>query len=635
MTPYIDIQHLSKRFGDLELFTDISFSISEGQHVGLIARNGSGKSTLLDILCGLEDYEAGQIVTKRGLRIGYLRQSPAYDPEMSVIDACFSQAGEVYRLISRYEQCLQTPGHPGLDELIEEMERREAWDFELRAKQILTKLHITDFHQPVGQLSGGQLKRVALANVLLSDPDLLILDEPTNHLDVGMTEWLESFLTRGGTTLLMVTHDRYFLERVCGVILELDDRQIYTYRGSYAYYLEKRAQRVSATNANIARAQNLYRRELDWMRRMPCARGTKARYRKEAFRELEQQARRKMEEKAARITVQSGYIGSKIFEAEYVSKSYPATASGEDGHDTVILKDFYYNFARFEKMGIVGGNGTGKSTFIRLLLGLEKPDAGRFVIGETVRFGYFSQEGMPFDDDMKVIDAVRREAETIDLGGGRRLTAMQFLTHFLFPPARQQDYIRKLSGGERRRLQLCIVLMRNPNFLVLDEPTNDLDIATLQTLEEYLVDFRGCVIVVSHDRYFMDKVVDHLLVFHGAGAITDFPGNYTQYRAWAELPENAPAAPEDERASQGKTPPQRPTRTSSKRRLTFAEQKELTALGEDIERLEAEQHAIEDALAGGQLSVEEITTHSKRLPVLMQELDEKSTRWLELSLINS
>lgn len=635
MTPYIDIQHLSKRFGDLELFTDISFSISEGQHVGLIARNGSGKSTLLDILCGLEDYEAGQIVTKRGLRIGYLRQSPAYDPEMSVIDACFSQAGEVYRLISRYEQCLQTPGHPGLDELIEEMERREAWDFELRAKQILTKLHITDFHQPVGQLSGGQLKRVALANVLLSDPDLLILDEPTNHLDVGMTEWLESFLTRGGTTLLMVTHDRYFLERVCGVILELDDRQIYTYRGSYAYYLEKRAQRVSATNANIARAQNLYRRELDWMRRMPCARGTKARYRKEAFRELEQQARRKMEEKAARITVQSGYIGSKIFEAEYVSKSYPATASGEDGHDTVILKDFYYNFARFEKMGIVGGNGTGKSTFIRLLLGLEKPDAGRFVIGETVRFGYFSQEGMPFDDDMKVIDAVRREAETIDLGGGRRLTAMQFLTHFLFPPARQQDYIRKLSGGERRRLQLCIVLMRNPNFLVLDEPTNDLDIATLQTLEEYLVDFRGCVIVVSHDRYFMDKVVDHLLVFHGAGAITDFPGNYTQYRAWAELPENAPTSPEDERASQGKNPTQRPTRTSSKRRLTFAEQKELTALGEDIERLEAEQHAIEDALAGGQLSVEEITTHSKRLPVLMQELDEKSTRWLELSLINS
>ena len=635
MTPYIDIQHLSKRFGDLELFTDISFSISEGQHVGLIARNGSGKSTLLDILCGLEDYEAGQIVTKRGLRIGYLRQSPAYDPEMSVIDACFSQAGEVYRLISRYEQCLQAPGHPGLDELIEEMERREAWDFELRAKQILTKLHITDFHQPVGQLSGGQLKRVALANVLLSDPDLLILDEPTNHLDVGMTEWLESFLTRGGTTLLMVTHDRYFLERVCGVILELDDRQIYTYRGSYAYYLEKRAQRVSATNANIARAQNLYRRELDWMRRMPCARGTKARYRKEAFRELEQQARRKMEEKAARITVQSGYIGSKIFEAEYVSKSYPATASGEDGHDTVILKDFYYNFARFEKMGIVGGNGTGKSTFIRLLLGLEKPDAGRFVIGETVRFGYFSQEGMPFDDDMKVIDAVRREAETIDLGGGRRLTAMQFLTHFLFPPARQQDYIRKLSGGERRRLQLCIVLMRNPNFLVLDEPTNDLDIATLQTLEEYLVDFRGCVIVVSHDRYFMDKVVDHLLVFHGAGAITDFPGNYTQYRAWAELPENAPAVPEDERASREKTPTQRPTRTSSKRRLTFAEQKELTALGEDIERLEAEQHAIEDALAGGQLSVEEITTHSKRLPVLMQELDEKSTRWLELSLINS
>lgn len=633
MTPYIDIQHLSKRFGDLELFTDISFSVSEGQHIGLIARNGTGKSTLLDILCGLEDYEAGQIVMKRDLKIGYLRQSPAYDPEMSVIDACFSQAGEVYRLISRYEQCLQTPGNPGLDELIEEMERREAWDFELRAKQILTKLHITDFHQPVGQLSGGQLKRVALANVLLSEPDLLVLDEPTNHLDVGMTEWLESYLTRGGTTLLMVTHDRYFLERVCGVILELDDRQIFTYRGNYAYYLEKRAERISTTNANIARAQNLYRRELEWMRRMPCARGTKAKYRKDAFRELEQQARRKIEEQAARITVQSGYIGSKIFEAEYVSKAYPATAPDADRPSTIILKDFYYNFARFEKMGIVGGNGTGKSTFVRLLLGMEKPDSGRFVIGDTVRFGYFAQEGMLFDDDMKVIDAVRREAETIDLGGGRRLTAMQLLTHFLFPPARQQDYIRKLSGGERRRLQLCVVLMRNPNFLVLDEPTNDLDIATLQTLEEYLVDFRGCVIVVSHDRYFMDKVVDHLLVFHGAGRITDFPGNYTQYRAWSELPENAPASHENERKAQGKAPAPRPARTQTKRRLTFAEKKELAALEGDIERLEAEQRDVESALASGQLSVEEITAHSKRLPLLMQELDEKSMRWLELSEI--
>lgn len=610
------------------LFDDISFSVAEGQHVGLIAKNGAGKSTLLGILSGQEDYDSGEITFRNDLRVGYLQQTPHYDPALSVIDACFSQAGELSDLISRYERCLDTPGNPGLAELIDEMERREAWDFELRAKQILTKLDITEFSKPVGQLSGGQLKRVALANVLLTDPDLLILDEPTNHLDIDMIEWLEGYLRRNNKALLMVTHDRYFLDRVCSVILELDEKSLYAYRGNYEYYLEKREERIAATNANIARANNLYRKELDWMRRMPCARGTKARYRKEAFVELEQQAKRRTEERAARLEVKSGYIGSKIFEAEYVSKSFPL----ENGGEKVILKDFYYNFSRYEKMGIVGGNGAGKSTFIKMLLGEVKPDEGRFVIGETVRFGYFSQDGMAFDQQMKVIDAVRRIAETIDLGGGRKLTAMQFLTHFLFPPARQQDYIYKLSGGERRRLYLCTVLMQNPNFLILDEPTNDLDIPTLQILEEYLADFKGCVIVVSHDRYFMDRVVDHLLVFKGKGKVDDFPGNYSQYRDWSELKEK-----EEEEAKKANTP-KTETKTNTwrgeqKKRLTFKEKQEMAALEVSIEALEEEKKEIEEALCSGTLSVDELTEKSKRLPQLQDELDEKSMRWLELSEI--
>lgn len=628
MTPYLDIQHLTKSIGDLVLFDDISFSVAEGQHVGLIAKNGAGKSTLLGILSGQEDYDSGEITFRNDLRVGYLQQTPHYDPALSVIDACFSQAGELSDLISRYERCLDTPGNPGLAELIDEMERREAWDFELRAKQILTKLDITEFSKPVGQLSGGQLKRVALANVLLTDPDLLILDEPTNHLDIDMIEWLEGYLQRNNKALLMVTHDRYFLDRVCSVILELDGKSLYAYRGNYEYYLEKREERIAATNANIARANNLYRKELDWMRRMPCARGTKARYRKEAFVELEQQAKRRTEERAARLEVKSGYIGSKIFEAEYVSKSFPL----ENGGEKVILKDFYYNFSRYEKMGIVGGNGAGKSTFIKMLLGEVKPDEGRFVIGETVRFGYFSQDGMAFDQQMKVIDAVRRIAETIDLGGGRKLTAMQFLTHFLFPPARQQDYIYKLSGGERRRLYLCTVLMQNPNFLILDEPTNDLDIPTLQILEEYLADFKGCVIVVSHDRYFMDRVVDHLLVFKGEGQVDDFPGNYSQYRDWSELKEK-----EEEEAKKANTP-KTETKTNTwrgeqKKRLTFKERQEMAALEVSIEALEEEKKEIEEALCSGTLSVDELTEKSKRLPLLQDELDEKSMRWLELSEI--
>ena len=580
MTPILDIQNLTKTIGSLELFNNISFSVSEGQHVGLIARNGTGKSTLLNILHGDEDYDSGNIIFRRDITVGYLEQSPRYEAGMSVIDACFSKAGELSTLISSYEQCLATPGNPGLEQLIEEMERCQAWDFEQRAKQILTKLDIREYNKPIAQLSGGQLKRVALANALLTNPDLLILDEPTNHLDIGMIEWLETYLQRSSKALLMVTHDRYFLDRVCSITLELDENTLYTYRGNYEYYLEKREERLTATNANIARAQNLYRKELDWMRRMPSARGTKARYRKEAFSELEKQAKRHMEERTARLEVKSGYIGSKIFEAEYVSKKFPT----ESGEPKIILKDFYYNFSRYEKMGIVGANGTGKSTFIKMLLGKIQPDSGRFVIGQTVRFGYFSQEDIPFDKQKKVIDAVREIAETIDLGGGRHLTATQFLTHFLFPPKRQQDYIYKLSGGERRRLQLCITLMTNPNFLILDEPTNDLDIPTLQILEEYLMDFKGCVIIVSHDRYFMDKVVDHLLVFNGNGNVDDFPGNYTQYRQWLSLKEKEemPVITEKKQVVSNRNTRERP------RKLTFKERQEMTQLEKDIAVLEAE-----------------------------------------------
>lgn len=633
MTPLLDIQHLTKRFGALELFTDISFSVAEGQKVGLIAHNGAGKSTLLSILAGHEDYEEGNIVMRRDAHIAILEQQPVFNPETTVIDACFNRAGELSALISKYEQCLATPGNPGLNELIEEMERHQAWDFELRAKQILSKLQIPDYTQRVSELSGGQLKRVALANVLLADADLLVLDEPTNHLDLDMIEWLESYLQRTTKALLMVTHDRYFLDNVCENILELDDMGLYTYTGNYEYYLEKREQRISATNANIARANNLYRKELDWMRRMPCARGTKARYRKEAFYELEKRAKQRREERVARLEVKSGYIGSKIFEAEYVSKSFSARDNKGNQTEKVILKDFYYNFSRYEKMGIVGANGTGKSTFIKLLLGLQKPDSGRFVVGETVRFGYFSQDGIQFDEQDKVIDAVRKHAEFIDLGGGRHLTAMQFLGHFLFPPSRQQDYIYKLSGGEKRRLQLCTVLMKNPNFLVLDEPTNDLDIATLQILEEYLQDFKGCVIVVSHDRYFMDKVVDHLLVFKGEGEIDDFPGNYSEYREWKSLREQEEQQERELHKKESATTKQNTWGGEKKRKLSFKEKQEMQQLEADIEKLEAEKAEIESALCSGTLSVDDLTEKSKRLPVLSEELDTKSMRWLELSEI--
>ena len=592
-TPYLDVQQLTKSFGSLVLFENLSFSVAEGQKVGLIAKNGTGKSTLLSILSGKEGYDSGEIIFRRDLKVGMLEQSPAFDPAESVLDACFNHEGDPEKV--------------------------------LKAKQILTQLKIRDLNQPMGQLSGGQQKRVALANVLITDPDLLILDEPTNHLDLEMIEWLEGFLNRGNKTLLMVTHDRFFLDRVCSVILELDDQTIYTYRGNYSYYLEKRQERIDNRRAEIARANNLYRTELEWMRRMPQARGHKARYREEAFYELEKVAKQRIEERQMRLKSRNVYIGSKIFECQYVSKVFD---------DTVILKDFYYNFSRFEKMGIVGNNGTGKSTFIKMLLGMIPPDTGRFDIGDTVRFGYFSQEGLQFDEQQKVIDVVKDIAEYIDMGGGKHFSASQFLQYFLFTPEQQHNYVYKLSGGERRKLYLCTVLMKNPNFLVLDEPTNDLDIVTLQILEEYLQDFPGCVIVVSHDRYFMDKVVDHLLVFRGDGEIRDFPGNYTQYRQWSALQSQSDSAPK--KAKEPATvleAPERKDRQETKRKFTYKEKREFEQLEHDIAALEEEQRQLEEALCGGTLSVEKITEISKRLPLLKDELDEKSMRWLELSEI--
>ncbi|MBQ7425835.1 MAG: ABC-F family ATP-binding cassette domain-containing protein [Prevotella sp.] len=592
-TPYLDVQQLTKSFGSLVLFEDISFSVAEGQRVGLIAKNGTGKSTLLSILSGKEGYDSGEIIFRRDLRVGMLEQSPVFDPLESVLDACFNHEGDPEKV--------------------------------LKAKQILTQLHIRDLQQPMGQLSGGQQKRVALANVLITDPDLLILDEPTNHLDLEMIEWLEGFLSRGNKTLLMVTHDRFFLDRVCNLILELDDHTIYTYRGNYSYYLEKRQERIDNRKAEIARANNLYRTELEWMRRMPQARGHKARYREEAFYELEKVAKQRIEERQIRLKSRNVYIGSKIFECQYVSKAFD---------DKVILKDFYYNFSRFEKMGIVGNNGTGKSTFIKMLLGMVPLDNGRFDIGDTVRFGYFSQEGLQFDEQQKVIDVVKDIADYIDLGGGKHFSATQFLQYFLFTPEQQHNYVYKLSGGERRKLYLCTVLMKNPNFLVLDEPTNDLDIVTLQILEEYLQDFPGCVIVVSHDRYFMDKVVDHLLVFKGDGEIKDFPGNYTQYREWQSLQPRESSQTKDATPAKGSRQ-NREAQPIGKRKMTYKEKREFEQLEKDIEKLESEQQSIEEALCSGTLSVEELTEKSKRLPLLKDELDEKSMRWLELSEIEN
>ncbi|MBR6285404.1 MAG: ABC-F family ATP-binding cassette domain-containing protein [Bacteroidaceae bacterium] len=622
VNPYLQVEGLTKSIGDLVLFENLSFGIAEGQRVGLIAKNGTGKTTLLNILAGREDYDAGSIVFRNDLRVGYLEQSPQFAPGMSVLDACFSQSGTMVELLRKYEKCLETPGNPGLDRLMAEMEAQNAWDCEQRAKQILSQLKITNLNQPMSQLSGGQVKRVALAGILISEPDLLILDEPTNHLDLDMIEWIENYLSRTNQALLMVTHDRYFLDRVCNSIYEIDNESLYYYKGNYAYYLEKRQERIDAANQEVARAANLYRTELEWMRRMPQARGHKARYREEAFYELEKVAKRRSYESNVRLETAASYIGNKIFEADHLKLSF-------DG--LKILDDFSYVFSRYEKMGIVGSNGTGKSTFIKVLLGLQQVDSGKLDVGETVRFGYYSQEGLQFDEQMKVIDVVRDIAEVIDLGGGQRLTASQFLQHFLFPPEVQHSYVYKLSGGERRRLYLCTVLMRNPNFLVLDEPTNDLDIMTLQVLEEYLRGFKGCVIVVSHDRYFMDKVVDHLLVFNGQGDIRDFPGNYTQYRAWKENAEQAKREQEAQKQADADKDKGKRVRLNDKRKLTYKEKMEFEQLESDLETLGNEKKQIEEAMCSGTLSADEITERAKRLSELNDELEEKEMRWLELS----
>ena len=621
MSPILQVENLTKSFGDLVLFENISFGLAEGQRVGLIAKNGSGKSTLLNILSGKEGYDEGKISFRRDLRVGYLEQSPSYPEELTVLEACFHHGNTTVDLIKDYERCMETEGHPGLDELLVRMDHEKAWDYEQKAKQILSQLKIRDFNQQVKHLSGGQLKRVALANTLITEPDLLILDEPTNHLDLDMTEWLEEYLRRTNLTLLMVTHDRYFLDRVCSEIIEIDNRTIYSYKGNYSYYLEKRQERIDAKTVEVERANNLYRTELEWMRRMPQARGHKARYREEAFYELEKVAKQRFHDANVKLDVKASYIGNKIFEADHLCKAFG---------DLKILDDFSYIFARYEKMGIVGNNGTGKSTFIKILMGLVKPDSGTLDIGETVRFGYYSQDGLQFNEQMKVIDVVQDIAEVIELGNGKRLTASQFLQHFLFTPETQHSYVYKLSGGERRRLYLCTVLMRNPNFLVLDEPTNDLDIVTLQVLEEYLQGFKGCVIVVSHDRYFMDKVVDHLLVFNGGGDIRDFPGNYTQYREWKEAKARHDKEQQAVAKPQAAAKPAR-TRQDEKRRMSFKERREFEQLEKEIAELEAEKKAIEDALCSGTLSVDELTEKSKRLPQLTDLIDEKTMRWLELS----
>ena len=602
--PYLDVQNLTKRFGAEVLFDKISFSIAEGQKVGLVARNGTGKSTLMSVLMDKEGHESGDIIYRRDLKVGYLEQSPKFDPEESVLEACFNHEDDPEKV--------------------------------LKAKQILTQLHITNMDQPMGQLSGGQQKRVALANVLIDEPDFLMLDEPTNHLDLEMIEWLEGYLNRGNKTIFMVTHDRFFLDKVCNTILELDDKTIYTYRGNYAYYLEKRQERMDNLRAEIQHSKNLYRRELDWMRRQPQARGHKAKYREDAFYELEKVAKQRIEDRQVRLKASTIYIGSKIFECQYVSKAFD-----DRGKKKVILDNFYYNFARFEKMGIVGNNGTGKSTFIKMLLGEVQPDSGKFDIGETVRFGYFSQEGLKFREDQKVIDVITEIADYIDLGNGKHMTASQFLQFFLFTPEEQHNYVYKLSGGEKRKLYLCTVLMRNPNFLVLDEPTNDLDIQTLQVLEEYLQDFAGCVIVVSHDRYFMDKVVDHLLVFKGEGKIQDFPGNYTQYRDWSRLQEKDEAEKvaataknagnNNTAANDGAGTAKRDANFENKRKMSYKEKREYEQLTQEIEKLTDEQKKLEEALCSGTLSVEELTEKSKHLPEIKDELDEKEMRWLELS----
>ena len=619
-TSILQIDSLNKSFGERVLFRDVSFGISEGDKIGLIAPNGAGKTTLLNIIAGIESFDSGSVTFRNGIRVAYLDQSPSFDPQLTVLQACFASGNETALTIARYEQIIASDNHELLDGVLAQMDLLKAWDYEQRIKQVLSQLKITKVDQKMGELSGGQIKRVALANVLISEPDLIILDEPTNHLDLEMVEWLEDYLSRSSLSLLMVTHDRYFLDRVCSQILEIDQQQIFSYKGNYAYYLEKRDERLAAQTAEVDRANNLMRKELDWIRRQPQARGTKAKYRIDAFHELEEKAKRRRNEDSIRLATKGSYIGNKIFEAKHVTKAFG---------DIAITHDFNYIFSRYEKMGIVGNNGTGKSTFVKMLLGLEKPDSGSFDIGETVNFGYYSQEGLQFDEQMKVIDVVQDIAEVIDLGNGNRLTASQFLQHFLFTPEKQHNYVYKLSGGEKRRLHLCTVLIKNPNFLVLDEPTNDLDIVTLTILEDYLQSFKGCLIVISHDRYFMDKVVDHLLIFHGNGEIQDFPGNYSQYRTWKSLLPK----PESEAKRSENSEKQIENRKAPviKTKLTFKEKREFEQLEEEIESLELEKAQLTSDLSSGKLSSDQLIQASNRISELIRLLDEKTTRWLELS----
>lgn len=622
MASFLQVEGLTKSFGDLVLFRDISFGIAEGERIGLIAKNGSGKTTLLNILTGKEPYDSGAVVFRRDLRVAYLEQDPAYPENLTVLEACFHSGNDVTDLIAEYERVINSKDHSGLDAILQKMDILQAWDYEHRAKQILGQLKITDFEQKISELSGGQLKRVALANVLITEPDLIILDEPTNHLDLDMVEWLEEYLQRSRLSLLMVTHDRYFLDRVCNEIIEIDQQQLYQYKGNFSYYLEKRDERISAQNAELDRANNILRKELEWMRRQPQARATKAKSRIDAFYDLEKKAQQVRDAGNVQLQMKGTYIGNKIFEAQHVYKAFG---------DIKILEDFNYVFARYEKLGVVGNNGTGKSTFIKMLMGEVAPDKGGFDIGETVKFGYYSQDGLKFDEQMKVIDVVQNIAEVIDLGNGSKLTASQFLQHFLFPPEKQHNFVYKLSGGEKRRLYLCTVLITNPNFLVLDEPTNDLDIVTLNILEEYLQQFKGCVIVVSHDRYFMDKVVDHLLAFQGSARIKDFPGNYTQYREWKEVQEllekekEQAAKPKEEKVQQVQP------KNDEKKKLSFKEKREFEELDALIPQLEEEKAKLENELSSGTLSTDELLQKSNRISQLIEAIEEKTMRWLELS----
>lgn len=617
----LQIEALSKSFGDLVLFSDISFTIEERQRIGLIARNGRGKSTLLKIVAGEEPADEGKITLRNGVSVGYLEQEPDFEPQLTVLEACLGRSSEKTTLIARYEKALAEGDEKQLHHLMEEMDRLEAWDYETRAKQVLQMLKITNFAQPVGQLSGGQKKRVALASVLIEQPDIMILDEPTNHLDTEMVEWLEDFLSRFTGSLLMVTHDRYFLDRVCNEIIEIDDRRIYRYKGNYSYFLQRRDERLQTQAAETARARNLLRTELDWMRRQPQARAHKAKYRIDAFYKLKEKAAAMRDDPNVSLEIKSQYIGSKIFVMKALEKAFD---------DKIITRDFYYTFARYEKLGIVGNNGTGKSTFIKMLLGRVAPDSGTIEVGETVKWGYYSQEGLQFNEQMKVIDVVKAIAEVIPVGN-KMLTASQFLQHFLFSPEKQYSYVYKLSGGEKRRLYLCTVLMSNPNFLVLDEPTNDLDIDTLQILEEYLREFKGCVIVVSHDRYFMDRVVDHIFVFNGGGDIKDFPGNYTDYRDWRDEERAAAAKAEAERAAKSAAPKASRRDDAGKRKLTFKEQREYEALEGEIAALEEEKSQIEQDMCSGTLDSATLLKKSQRIASLLEIIDEKTMRWLELS----